>query len=901
MYFEVIKPDLAVLADWLEFQPQQIDMKKAEAHVTGAERLGRQLHAWLRLKLRGLARTWLKDKDPANGLQTWRDLLARYDPSTGSSLLDLQERICTVKRAKNLHDLSGVIDTFEAAYKVYRKKVGKELDDLTLQNLLLRMLPHRWERQMRFQMHTNKVQTDYLRLKSELLELAVNVGDQVSPFLDANSMHMEIGSQEWLNALPEEARTVIANHDPRLLTPWNADEEQESGEDLDALRAKGGKGRARDPQKGQGRSADVAKKKCSICLRANHLAKDCFANPEATGYKGEEYRKKTLEFVKQKQLKSLEVEEAPEGGLGGLQLGGLMLGCLDEFVRTECDLDREEDDDYDGVAEDEHDEQMEALGINFAKASMQEKIESSPTESDPWYPRGDPWATSTSMPTLPLSWEKPKVKISGPRFFAPEPESVPQSTSTRELTEFEKKIIDAESGQAGTQQSRPTTAGTRISRLSEFERKIAEVQGLQQTEFFTLSPQSSPSEADKKDMHTQTTIETREQETQTDATVNVPSCQVPNIMTEVNELKDPINEPTNFTNEKPPMPPGLDTKPKTFLEKIREVEAARIMSRPESATSAFDLVQSDDGPVHLHRHREQQASGKEVIWKEGDIEESFDEVIAADAEQPPPFIMEFEQKKAKKKRGHETTVDWPTSCRSEKTNGDAKVETPSHGKKKKSTETPGTPEYFDYESLEEQSPAEELEQTVIEIPLMAMGQGARVRSGPTLAVTERDENGFEKIPLGITSDSGAADTVAPEELFTDYPLEDSPGSLANVWYVGAGGQRIKNKGQRRILVLTKEKLLRWITVQVARVKKTLGSVGKNVDCKQRVVYDDDSYIEDKASGEKVHLQREKGVYKFDAWVVPYKMIQMRKIEYIDANGRKRLVRVDVDEVFSRQS
>ena len=105
---------------------------------------------------------------------------------------------------------------------------------------------------------------------------------------------------------------------------------------------------------------------------------------------------------------------------------------------------------------------------------------------------------------------------------------------------------------------------------------------------------------------------------------------------------------------------------------------------------------------------------------------------------------------------------------------------------------------------------------------MALGK-SEVRNGPTLKVTERDENGFDKIPLGITSDSGAADTVAPEELFTDYPLEDSPASLANVWYVGAGGQRIKNKGQRKILILTREKLLRWITVQVARVKKTLGS------------------------------------------------------------------------------
>ena len=48
------------------------------------------------------------------------------------------------------------------------------------------------------------------------------------------------------------------------------------------------------------------------------------------------------------------------------------------------------------------------------------------------------------------------------------------------------------------------------------------------------------------------------------------------------------------------------------------------------------------------------------------------------------------------------------------------------------------------------------------------------------------------------------------------------------------------------MILTREKLLRRITVQVARVKKTVGSVGKNVDCNQRVVYDTESVIQARA-------------------------------------------------------
>ena len=103
------------------------------------------------------------------------------------------------------------------------------------------------------------------------------------------------------------------------------------------------------------------------------------------------------------------------------------------------------------------------------------------------------------------------------------------------------------------------------------------------------------------------------------------------------------------------------------------------------------------------------------------------------------------------------------------------------------------------------------------------------------------------------------------------------------------------------MVLTKEKHLRWLTVQVAKVKKMLGFVSKNNDCGQRVVYDaDESYIMDTASGQKVNLERVKGIFKYDAWVVPYLMVKMGQVSYIDENGESRTVRVDKDASFSRQ-
>ena len=155
------------------------------------------------------------------------------------------------------------------------------------------------------------------------------------------------------------------------------------------------------------------------------------------------------------------------------------------------------------------------------------------------------------------------------------------------------------------------------------------------------------------------------------------------------------------------------------------------------------------------------------------------------------------------------------------------------------------------------------------------------------------------MPYGGTSDSGAADTVAPEELFQDYPLKPSPGSIADLWYVGAGGQRIKNRGQRTVLVMTKEKKLKWITVQVAAVKKMLISVSKNNESDNSVVYrKTGSYIEDENDGSKLAPRPFRGTFVLDMWVVPYAMVQTGVVKYVDSNGTKKHVKVNQQACFS---
>ena len=295
--------------EWIELQPTTMEATTIRARYPGSDALARQLHGWLRHKLKGLARSWCKDKDPADGIETWRAMLETYDPTTGASLLDLQAKICRVERIKSFKELPESVDKWEKRYKKYRAKVGKELDDLTRQNILLQMLPPKWEQKMRFQMHTRGRETVYATLRHELLDLAINVAGPMAIGMDLDDISPEgangIYSTTWFESLPDELREMLIDHE-------NNGDDDDDDEDLDALRKGGGKkgggrkGGGRDDKgagrKGQGRDAKGqgrdAKPRCDVCNKPGHLKADCWSNPNSKVFKGEEFRNKVLKSAK---------------------------------------------------------------------------------------------------------------------------------------------------------------------------------------------------------------------------------------------------------------------------------------------------------------------------------------------------------------------------------------------------------------------------------------------------------------------------------------------------------------------------------------------------------------------------------------------------------------------------
>ena len=150
-----------------------------------------------------------------------------------------------------------------------------------------------------------------------------------------------------------------------------------------------------------------------------------------------------------------------------------------------------------------------------------------------------------------------------------------------------------------------------------------------------------------------------------------------------------------------------------------------------------------------------------------------------------------------------------------------------------------------------------------------------VHRGGGAGINEIEQNGWEPMPRPLVVDSGAGETVLPENWCKAYALEKSPGSEANDFYTTADGTPVYNQGQKKLLLSTLDgRSVRKMTFQVAKVSKALGSVSQMVDGGNRVTFDVDaqgrdiSCIENKQSGERIWLRRENGVYVLDMLVGP---------------------------------
>ena len=141
-YTDVIIPELGEILEWLEYQPKNLSEHAVLSRVGGNfVSFNRTISGFLKVRLRGKARNWLKAQPVGEGLLNWKKMLHKYDPMTGSTRHDLQNKITTPGvRCTNAKDVPAAIEAWDAACQEYQQRVGHELDDEMMQNILLRKL-----------------------------------------------------------------------------------------------------------------------------------------------------------------------------------------------------------------------------------------------------------------------------------------------------------------------------------------------------------------------------------------------------------------------------------------------------------------------------------------------------------------------------------------------------------------------------------------------------------------------------------------------------------------------------------------------------------------------------------------------------------------------------------------
>ena len=153
--------------------------------------------------------------------------------------------------------------------------------------------------------------------------------------------------------------------------------------------------------------------------------------------------------------------------------------------------------------------------------------------------------------------------------------------------------------------------------------------------------------------------------------------------------------------------------------------------------------------------------------------------------------------------------------------------------------------------------------------LLSCLMSSQVAHEPNLCVNVRDE--YEKIAVMI--DSGASETVASQDKFASYPLEETTAS--GTTYSSAAEKQaedIVNLGQKYVQVVDEYGKESWAKFQICKGlghDKILGSVSRLVESGHTVVFRNPelgSYIQNNANGYRTYLRQQNGSYYLDLWV-----------------------------------
>ena len=131
-----------------------------------------------------------------------------------------------------------------------------------------------------------------------------------------------------------------------------------------------------------------------------------------------------------------------------------------------------------------------------------------------------------------------------------------------------------------------------------------------------------------------------------------------------------------------------------------------------------------------------------------------------------------------------------------------------------------------------------------------------------------EDDSWDKECITVTIDSGASDSVMNKNMAKDCKMRPSEGSRSGVKYLAAGGEVIKNEGEKKMAVRTEEGHTCNLNMQITAVNKALLSVSKICDAGHEVVFHKHGgRIVNQFNGQQMNFSRENGVYRMKLHVL----------------------------------
>ena len=303
-----IFPDMQDVLDWcddvdVELTPTIIEDNFGAANpsqktIEGISEISTELYAVLQSLCEKEAFTIVRSAGKGNGLEAWRKLIKRYDPTTGGRRRAMLRSILTPNKCARIEDLYSALETWEEHVRQYESRKKQDGSRHILdEEIKIAVLEHLCPSELEKHLQMNRARfLDYADVRAELITyLETRLGSKMK--LSDASGHTASGHE----VVPMDVGAFVKGK-----------KGDHKGGGKGKGKGSGGKGKGNAGGGGSGKGGKETRA-CHNCGKTGHLRKDCWQAGGGSANKGQ----------RPKGGKTNKMPGGKKGGKGSKSVSGL--------------------------------------------------------------------------------------------------------------------------------------------------------------------------------------------------------------------------------------------------------------------------------------------------------------------------------------------------------------------------------------------------------------------------------------------------------------------------------------------------------------------------------------------------------------------------------------------------